>query len=319
MQKAITMLGENNFVFEDSNYRAYSQCMRTYQEIYPSEPLMRSADQVRPRAANLLSLEYFEADPARMPTETFAQHHILINLKDTPQRVENWRDGKHRDFIFRRNEIVVTPARLKSGWRWHERSKCIVITLDPTKLETFAQSELGILLTDQQLHDLPQFKDVDITSAAIMLLDALRLGGASSDVMFESLARVFLVKLIQKYGDDHTDETLFSSSFTAVHYKRVLNFVAANFEKPIQIEDLAHEAGLSTSHFSRLFKSVIGDSPYQFLMRYRVERAEEMMRDPTNTLIGVALACGFSDQPHLTRIFKQYRGVTPKTWRKANS
>ncbi|MEM7637518.1 MAG: AraC family transcriptional regulator [Pseudomonadota bacterium] len=280
---------------------------------------MRSGDQVRPRAADLLSLEYFEADPATMPAEAFAQHHILINLKDAPLRLENWRGNDHRDFTFRKNEIVVTPAGLKSGWRWHTKSKCIVITLDPERLETFTQSELGLLLTDQQLRDLPQFEDADITSAAIMLLEALRLGGASSDVMFESLARVFLVKLVQKYGDDRSDEMAFSSGFTAAHYKRVLDFVAGNFGKPIQIEDLAREAGLSTSHFSRLFKSVIGDSPYQFLMRYRVEQAEEMMLDPANALIEVALACGFSDQPHLTRIFKQHRGVTPKAWRQANA
>ncbi len=313
------MLGGINFVFEDSDYRRYSPIMRTYQEIYPSEPLMTSGDQVRPRAADLLSLEYFEAEPATMPTEAFVQHHILINLKDTPLRVENWRGGEHRDFMFHKNEIVVTPAGLKSGWRWHAQSKCIVVTLGPARLEAFTQSELGLLLTEQQLRDLPQFEDADIASAATMLLEALRLGGAGSDVMFESLARVFLVKLVQKYGEDRTDEIAFSSSFTAAHYKRVLDFAASNFGKPIQIEDLAREAGLSTSHFSRLFKSVIGDSPYQFLMRYRVERAEEMMRDPANALISVALACGFSDQPHLTRIFKQHRGVTPKAWRRANA
>lgn len=319
MKRAITLLGGSNFVFEDYDYRNYCLYMRTYQEIYPSEPLMRSGDQVRPRAADLLSLEYFEAEPATMPTEAFAQHHILINLKDTPHRVENWRGGDHRDFMFHKNEIVVTPAGLKSGWRWHAQSKCIVVTLNPARLEAFTQSELGLLLTDQQLRDLPQFEDADIASAACMLLEALRLGGVSSDVMFESLARVFLVKLVQKYGQDRTDEIAFSSSFTAAHYKRVLDFVSANFGKPIQIEDLAREAGLSASHFSRLFKSVIGDSPYQFLMRYRVERAEEMMRDPANALISIALACGFADQPHLTRIFKQHRGVTPKAWRRANA
>ena len=318
MQSGITKLGGTDFVFEDSDYRRYCRRMRTYQEIYPSEPLMRSGDQVRPRAADLLSLEYFEAEPATMPTEAFAQHHILINLKDTPHRVENWRGNEHRDFMFHKDEIVVTPAGLKSGWRWHAQSKCIVVTLDPARLEAFTQSELGLLLTEQQLRDLPQFEDADIASAARMLLDALRMGGASSDVMFESLARVFLVKLVQKYGEDRTDEITFSGSFTATHYKRVLDFVAGNFGKPIQIEDLAREAGLSTSHFSRLFKSVIGDSPYQFLMRYRVERAEEMMRDPANALISVALACGFSDQPHLTRIFKHHRGMTPKAWRRAN-
>lgn len=280
---------------------------------------MRSDDALRPRAAEMLSLEYFEADPDTMPTEAFAQHHVLINLKDEPQRVENWRGEEHRDFTFRKNEIVVTPAGLKSGWRWHEQSKCMVITLDPAKLETFTQSEMGVLLTDQQLCDLPQFEDADITSAALMLLDALRVGGTSSEIMFESLARVFLVKLVQKYGDERTDEISFSSSFTAAHYKRVLDLISEKFGKPITVEDMAQQAGLSEAHFSRLFRSVIGYSPYKFLMRFRVERAEKMMRDPSTSLISVALSCGFADQPHLTRIFKQHRGVTPSVWRKAQN
>lgn len=289
--------------------------MKTYQEIYPSAPLLRSADKARPRAADLLSLDYFEADPDEMPAEIYSQHHILINLKDAPQRVENWRGEEYRDFTLHKNEIVVTPAGLKSGWRWHVQSKVIIITLEPARLEAFTESELGLLLTEQQLRDLPQFEDADIAAAAVMLLDALRLEGAGSDVMFESLARVFLIKLVQKYGDERSEEIAFSRAFTAQHYKRVLDFVAANFGKPVQIEDMAREAGLSASHFSRLFKKVIGDSPYQFLMRYRVERACEMLAGSTRSLIDIALACGFSDQPHLTRIFKQVRGETPKAFR----
>lgn len=270
---------------------------------------------MRPRAAALLSLEYFEAEPDEMPAEAFDQHHVLINLKSEPHRVENWRGEDHREFTFHENEIVVTPAGLKSGWRWHARSKCIVITLDPVRLERFTQSELGVLLTDRQLRDLPQFEDADIASAATMLLDALRLEGAGSDVMFESLARVFLVKLVQKYGDERTEQFGFSRAFTAGHYKRVLDFVAENFGRPIQIEDIAREAGLSPSHFSRLFKGVIGDSPYQFLMRYRVERAARMLHESSASMIDIALSCGFSDQPHLSRTFKQIKGVTPKDWR----
>jgi AraC family transcriptional regulator len=290
--------------------------MRTYQDIYPSEPLLRSVDTVRPRAADLLTLEYFEAEPASMPTQVFDQHHILINLKEEPHRVENWRAGEHRDFTYHKNEIVVTPAGVESGWRWHAKSRVIVITLDPQKLERFTQSELGILLTERQLKDLPQFEDPDIASAATLVLEAMRQPGNGSDVMFESLSRVFLVKLVQKYGDERSEELAFSKSFTATHYKRVLDYVARDYGRSITIEDIAREAGLSQSHFSRLFRQVIGDSPYQFLMRYRVERAQEKLADCGRPLIDIALACGFSEQSHFTRIFKQITGETPSAYRK---
>ena len=200
--------------------------MPTYQEIYPSAAIIRSEDEVRQSARDLLSLEYFEAEPSEMPIGTFDQHHILINLRETPHRVENWRGGEHRDFLFQKDEIVVTPAGLESGWRWHEKSQCIVITLEPRKLEAFTQNELGRILSQQQLSDLPQFKDEDLTSAAVMLLSALRDGGTSSDVMFESLSRVFLVKLINKYGDARGEELSYTRNFTASHYKRVLDYMA---------------------------------------------------------------------------------------------
>ncbi|MGV2829802.1 helix-turn-helix transcriptional regulator [Myxosarcina sp. GI1(2024)] len=288
--------------------------MPKYQDIYPSEPLIQSVNLVRPLAADLLTLEYFEAEPASMPTDRYEQHHIILNLRDGPHRLENWRDGKHRDFIYHKNEIIVTPAGVESGWRWHVKTKCIIITLDPTKFERFAQTELGILLSDRALKDLPQFLDEDITQSGIQLLEALQ-SEMGSQVMFESFARVFLTKLILKYGLQE-EEYDFSKSFTAQHYKQVLDYIAANYGKNILLEDLAAQADLSTSHFSRLFKQTIGQSPYQYLMAYRVEQAKKMLDKPNVLMIDIALNCGFSDQAHFSRTFKKIEGLTPKQYRR---
>jgi AraC family transcriptional regulator len=287
----------------------------SYQDVYPSEAILRSFDIVRPRAAELLNLEYFEAEPARMPHEVFSQHHLLLNMRDTPMRVENWRDTTHRDFTYLPGEIVLTPAGIRSGWHWHERSKVIVITILPAMLERFATSELGLVLGPRQLRDTPQALDTDLCQAGTMLLDALRTRATGSEVMYESLARIFLVKLVQRYGELRSEALDFSRGFTASHYKRVLDFVAERFGRPIAIEDMARVAGLSPAHFSRLFKEVLGDSPYQFVMDYRVEQAKRMLADRSRPLSDIALACGFADQAHFTRIFKRLTGTTPKAFR----
>ncbi len=285
-----------------------------YQDIYPSAPLLNSADRPRASAAELLTLEYFEAEPGSMPTQIFDQHHILLNLKEEPHRVENWRDGEHRDFTYRKNEIVVTPAGVESGWRWHITSSVIVVTLDPAKFERFAQTEVGILLADEQLESLPQFEDADICHAGVMLKDALASREQGSDLIFESLARVFLVKLIQKYGLKEADYA-FSRSFTAEHYRRVLDFVSQRYGEVIRVEDMAREAALSPSHFAQLFKQTIGLSPMQFVMTYRVEQARKRLAERDTPLIDIALACGFSDQAHFSRQFKQIEGETPSKYR----
>ena len=288
--------------------------MSKYQDIYPSEPLIQSNDLVRPTAADLLTLEYFEAEPASMPIDRYSQHHIILNLRDEPHRLENWRDGEHRDFIYNQNEIIVTPAGVSSGWKWHVKSKCIIITLAPAKFEKFAQTELGILLSTQQLTDLPQFLDEDITQSGIQLLEALQ-SKMGSQVMFESLARVFLTKLILKYGLQ-AEEYNFSKSFTAQHYKKVLDYITVNYGNNILLEDMAAIADLSTSHFSRLFKQTIGQSPYQFLMSYRIEQAKKMLDNPNTLMIDIAMDCGFSDQAHFSRVFKKIEKITPKQYRR---
>lgn len=285
-----------------------------YQDVYPTQPLLDSARSARPSAAELLTLEYFEAEPGTMPTRVFDQHHILLNLKDEPHRVENWRDGEHRDFTYRKHEIILTPAGVESGWRWHSRSEVIVVTLDPDRFERFAQTEVGILLADMQLESLPQFEDPDICHAGVMLKDALASDEQGSALIFESLARVFLVKLIQKYGLQE-DAYAFSRSFTARHYKRVLDFVAANYGRSILVEDLAREAALSTSHFAQLFKRTIGLSPMQFVMAFRVEQARKRLAERDTPMIDIAMSCGFADQAHFSRTFKQVVGESPSKYR----
>ncbi|MEM8883328.1 MAG: AraC family transcriptional regulator [Planctomycetota bacterium] len=287
---------------------------RRYQDVYPSAPLLKSDGQIGPLASELLTLEYFESDPGEMETSVFAQHHILLNLNENPHRVENWRDGAYRDFIFRPDEVVVTPAGMRSGWRWHARSKVIVVTLDPERFGEFARNAVGVLLTSEQLRDVPQFQDEDLCRAGVLVMDALR-ERVGSEVIFEALSRVFLVRLIQRYGLERDPDADFDASFTAEQYKRVLDFVARHFARKITLEEMASVAAISESHFARLFKQSVRQTPYQFVIAYRIEKAKEMLADRDRRMSDIALACGFSDQAHFSRLFKRHQGRTPSEWR----
>lgn len=292
---------------------------RRYEEIYPSLPLLNSDEREHVSAAGLMSLRYFQADPDEMPEDIFAEHHVLLNLQEKPHRVQNMRDGRLHDFMFHKNEIVVTPAGMRSGWRWFDTSDVIVITLDPEKVARFAQTELSMLLDTQQFQDTPLFKDADLCTAGIMLRDALEDDDITSGVMFEAMSRVLLVKLLQRYGKRRPEEIALSARFTSAHYDRVLSFIRSRMDRTITIEALAREAGMSQSHFSRVFKETVGATPMQYVLAYRVEQAVKLMDDPSRPLGHIALECGFADQAHFSRSFKQVTGQTPRAYRAAKA
>jgi AraC family transcriptional regulator len=98
--------------------------------------------------------------------------------------------------------------------------------------------------------------------------------------------------------------------------RRVIDFVEANLGHTIRMSDVAAKAGLSTSYFFHAFRSTVGESPYAYVVRRRIERAQELMLRTEKTLSEIALDCGLSDQAHLTRRFKRIAGMSPGAWRR---
>ncbi|MEM7728382.1 MAG: helix-turn-helix transcriptional regulator [Pseudomonadota bacterium] len=287
-----------------------------YRDTYPSPAALRSDEALPVRAADAIRLDYFRAEPGTMPTVAYEEHHILINLSDSPVDTENFRDGRTFRYGFARDEIVVTPAGIVSGWRWHERSHVAVILLDASEISRFARKHLGILLSERQLRDVPRTTDGEIVATARLLLDALQQRQTGYEVLYEAHSRIFLVKLLDRYGERAADHA-FNSDFSAAQYKRVLDCVADRFGDRLTVEDLAAASGLSTAAFSREFKRVVGETPYRFLTAYRIERAQDGLADVDRPMIDIALSCGFSDQAHFSRTFKSVTGETPSAYRKS--
>jgi AraC family transcriptional regulator len=85
----------------------------------------------------------------------------------------------------------------------------------------------------------------------------------------------------------------------------------------IGLAELAKLCGLRTSQFAHAFKRSTGVAPYQWLLRRRIARAEDLLLAGRNSLADIALLCGFADQSHLTRAFSRLVGATPRAWRAA--
>ncbi|WP_422002488.1 helix-turn-helix transcriptional regulator [Reyranella sp.] len=97
--------------------------------------------------------------------------------------------------------------------------------------------------------------------------------------------------------------------------KRVVDHVDANLSRRVRLADMADAAGLSRMYFAARFRRTTGLRPHEYLLRRRVERAQQLLRDPRRTLVEIALGVGFQTQAHFTTVFKRFSGETPRRWR----
>jgi AraC family transcriptional regulator len=89
------------------------------------------------------------------------------------------------------------------------------------------------------------------------------------------------------------------------------------FSCDLSLQALANESGYSRVHFIRMFRAATGYSPHNYLLNLRLERARELLRNPSLSLIDIALDCGFSSHSHMSRLFHKSVGVTPSAYRRS--
>jgi len=97
--------------------------------------------------------------------------------------------------------------------------------------------------------------------------------------------------------------------------QRVFAHVRENIANGVSVSDLAKAVGMSQYYFSKLFKVSTGTTPHQYVMRQRVERAQELLCTTPTPLAKVATEVGFETQSHFTSVFRHIVGITPKRYR----
>lgn len=106
-----------------------------------------------------------------------------------------------------------------------------------------------------------------------------------------------------------------TADFSAYRIHHVTNRVIQHPEREHSIEALAAEAGLTPSHFCRVFKRAIGMSPHQYVMKARLDRAQQMLAGTDLSIAQIADCLGFGSQSHFARAFRTFTGQTPSDWR----
>lgn len=138
---------------------------------------------------------------------------------------------------------------------------------------------------------------------------------------YELAVKASVFRLLVILLRNHVKRVLTQKEYNSRLYKlkrfeNVMQYIEDNYAEKITIEELARIAGLSVFHFCHLFKSLTGKPAGEFINSFRIDRAEELLKNTGMNVTEAALACGFSDANYFSKQFKKYKMVPPSMIKK---
>lgn len=123
---------------------------------------------------------------------------------------------------------------------------------------------------------------------------------------------LFLDQLI-KYSSTRRQQQ--GGKMSEFYAKEIISYIEGNYEQNITVEDMAKRCKLDRSYFGKVFKSVIGQSPQEFLIQYRMAKAAEFLTTTTYPVGQIGSMVGYPNALHFSRAFKSVYGMPPREYR----
>lgn len=143
---------------------------------------------------------------------------------------------------------------------------------------------------------------------------------AGSESLLAKLAELMFIEVVRQYVVHLPEDSRgWLSGLKHRHIGHALRLIHGQPEKPWTLAELAHEVGLSRSVFADRFALHVGDSPMNYLGRWRMQLASRHLCIPGVSVAQVGAAVGYESEAAFNRAFKKYVGVPPGSWRKGKS
>ncbi len=140
-------------------------------------------------------------------------------------------------------------------------------------------------------------------------------GFPSGRLFLDSVEQAMAVALVSGHAVKHRPVQTSRGGLGPARLRRIIEFVHSKMEDELGLNEMAQSVGLSTAHFARMFRKSTGETPHQFVLRQRLERARAMLRAPAARVLDVAVACGFKTQQHFAQVFRDVSGISPTRYR----
>ncbi|MCX4850331.1 AraC family transcriptional regulator [Streptomyces sp. NBC_00893] len=238
--------------------------------------------------------------------------HVLVVHTGRSTNLRWSDDGTARQARFLAGEALINPAGYASRPRWQENVELMLLALEPMWLEKLA-AESGM---PGSLELTPSYHFADpLLTMLVQRIVAAYEGPEPVDSLYaESLVQA-VAAIVIRHNTQAKHLPARDAGMPARRIAELRDYIHVNLSRRLTLDELAKVAGVSTSHFNRIFKAATGETPYQYVLRQRVERARDALLHTDTSIADIALSTGFADQSHLTRSLRRAFGLTPRTLR----
>jgi AraC family transcriptional regulator len=219
------------------------------------------------------------------------------------------RRSEMKKINFEPGEVSVCP---RPAWIGTHGLESLILTISHPALRAANDG----ISPGVELRVVPRLADARL-GALVAAVNAERVAGFPSGRLFlDSIELALARALVNDYAFRRPSPRIYRGGLTPARLRKVVELVHARMDSDLSLEELANAAGLSITHFSQMFRQSTGQSPHQFVLQHRIERAKEMLRAAENRVLDVAVACGFKSQEHFARVFRSVCGASPTEYRR---
>jgi len=236
----------------------------------------------------------------------YVLHYVLegkgtLYLDNTPYSIH-----EKQAFLIPPNVVAFNQADEKEPWNY------IWIHFNGTKVTEFLHI---INMTKDNPVYIPQDSYTDIEHCMQKLLS-----GHSQEILCIGL--IYELFHHMTLHSPHRMQEIVHDNQELKYIKMVIDYISHKYSEPIHITDIAEYCCLDRSYLSKIFKTATNYSPQEYLIRYRLKKAKQLLKDADIPIQHVAYAVGYNDPFSFSKIFKKELGITPSEYRtskKANS
>lgn len=203
--------------------------------------------------------------------------------------------------------ICIMPEGCGSDWEMNGPFRFVHLYLSDARLRSGFVRTHDCDARRLDLHEATFIDSPRLAAPLKQLADAAMAG----DVLYAESA------LAELYGALNSKPVIVRAGLASNILRRIDDWIETNLDRTIRLDELAMLANLSEFHFHRMFRVSRGVAPHAWVMERRVDRARILLQSD-RPIAEIAVACGFSSQSHLTRVFRHQTGRTPANYRYAS-